>query len=106
MAKGWLPVAVRHDPAVGVEGAVGRPASSCSSLHHIRRVAAAAVYTNNRVINQYILKLTNRIKFNTKRTVYINNRVINQYILKLIDRIKFNTKRTVCINNRVINQYI
>ncbi len=63
---GGLPVAVRHDPAVGVEGAVGRPASGCSSLHHIRRVAAAAVYINNRVINQYILKLTIRIKLNKK----------------------------------------
>jgi hypothetical protein len=62
---GGLPVAVRHDPAVGVEGAVGRPASSCRTLHHIRRVAAAAVYANNRLINQNILKLTNRIKLDT-----------------------------------------
>jgi hypothetical protein len=41
-----LPVAVRHDPAVGVESAVGRPASGCRTFHHIRRVAAAAVYTS------------------------------------------------------------
>ncbi len=68
---GGLPVAVRHDPAVGVEGAVGRPASGCSTLHHIRRVAAAAVCTNNKLINQYNLKLikSNKIHNDRKKDV-------------------------------------
>jgi hypothetical protein len=83
---GGLPVAVRHDPAVGVEGAVGRPAGGCSSLHHIRGVAAAAVYINNRVINQYSLKLPangcsslHHIRRVAAAAVYINNRFISQY---------------------------